>query len=426
MSITDRIWVRRSLLVAAAAALVVLMITPTMHLYGRITEPPSDSEKSWNGEPVDLASFEGPDLADEDNAATWLVAGAGAVVWSKEDSAKIGEASLEPFEDWSSELRKETESALERYHGALETLHVAAELEHSSYGIRYSDGLEAEMPDFLSLITASRLLLAEARVAFAHDDPDRGLVAFATLSRLASSLEEESATLTALIGLASERMLLVAAAETAGSDRPWAGQHAFLDELEATLSPVDLVAMLSRTFAVWAGTLCQSVERGPGQGPEEADQSPGKPDEPDCAEILEAGLRAVEASIVPYGSDPERFEKTDGFMKSLSEPVMSDLLKSFGSVIARAQSVNAQRQLVRAAIEMRRIGADSGSYPRKRPGIPELAEPNPFTDELIGYELQEDGSLRLELVGAGELLAPTTVPGMSKIIAPVVLPAPGS
>ena len=46
-------------------------------------------------------------------------------------------------------------------------------MERSNYGVRYSDGLDAEIPDVLSLIKACRLLLAEVRVATADGDEER-------------------------------------------------------------------------------------------------------------------------------------------------------------------------------------------------------------------------------------------------------------
>ena len=97
-------------------------------------------------------------------------------------------------------------------------------------------------------------------------------------------------------------------------------------------------------------------------------------------------------------------------------------LEGFGKALGRTQSVAAQRQLVRAAIAMRRHALNTGHYPAERPAIPELAEPDPFTDRPIDYRLGDDGSLSLALVGACELLDPITVGGMSRYIRPLVLP----
>ena len=99
-------------------------------------------------------------------------------------------------------------------------------------------------------------------------------------------------------------------------------------------------------------------------------------------------------------------------------------MEGFAKAIGRLQSVEAQRQLVRAAIAMRRHALEHGAYPAEPPGIPELTEPDPFTGRPLLYELQPDGSLVLELDGVVELLEQIILQSAARTVVPIHLPAP--
>jgi hypothetical protein len=68
------------------------------------------------------------------------------------------------------------------------------------------------------------------------------------MGRLASSLERETSMLTALIGIACERMMLAAAAETLVCGQPWTADPAFVEQLAEALSAEDLRAMMGRAL----------------------------------------------------------------------------------------------------------------------------------------------------------------------------------
>lgn len=401
---TDSLWLRRFTILTAFGVVLVLAATLTVRLVRATDEVDSK-----------LAELERVTVPAEENAADWLAAGAAAVVWSEGDLAAIGEASNSPAADWSKELEHSVRQALDRQRGALETLHRAGSMEASSYGIDYTEGLRAEMPDLLSLLKACRLLLAEARVAAADGDELRTITALATMGAMASSLERESAILTALVGIACERMMLRAAAEALTCHQPWSADTRFLDGLEGTLSTEDLAAMMHRVFDAWA--LVETKALGDGTGESKAWTEAGVT----VAEINEVAGILHELVAVPYGSASDRFIEPPPGASSGANLVLVNLRDA----IAREQAALAQRQLVRSAIELRRIGLADGSYPVDRSVVAELTGPDPFTGRRLLYEVREDGSAEVALDGADELLAQVVVKSGAHI-PPIALPPPRS
>jgi len=341
-------------------------------------------------------------IPPEENAAEWLMAGAAAVVWSDADSDAIGAASLLPYPNWGPELVRSVRDALEHQRGALATLHRAAPLASSSYGIDNPQGTAARMPDMVSLIRACRLLLAEARVAAADGDRERALIALATMGRLASSLERESSMLTAVIGIACERMTLLAAAETLTCGHPWISQPVSLNALRGALSTEDLAATMRRS---WTFETSRDADSGA------------------AAEVAADGVERALAFLselveTPYGRAPERFQKVDR-----DDVPISLMVKNMSNAIARAQAALAQRQLVQAAIALRRVAITDGAFPADRSAVPELIEPDPFTGRPLLYCLREDGSAEVALDGADKLLTEIVAKNAASI-PPIVLPAP--
>ena len=218
-------WLHREVSMAVASltlGLAAPLTAQTLHATDEVQPTPAGTEIGA--------------VPTEENAAEWLMAGGCAIDPTDYSRGAIGEASLQPFSEWSPELVDSVRESLDRQQAALEMLHRASTLDRSSYVFEYRRGLDAEMPDrevpdMLPLVKACRLLLAEARVAAADGDRQRALTALATMGRLASSLERESSMLTALIGIACERMMLAAAAETLVCGQPWTADPAFVEQL---------------------------------------------------------------------------------------------------------------------------------------------------------------------------------------------------
>ena len=313
---TDSLWFRRIVIVAAGFVILGLAGTLAVQLVRANDDIGSK-----------LADLELAAVPPEQNAAQWLVAGAAAVVWSDDDLRAIGEASNGPYSEWSPELVGSVREALERQRGALETLHRAATLERSSYDIDYSHGLRAEMPDLLSLLKACRLLLAEARVAAADGDQDRAIVALATMGRFASSLERESAILTALVGVACERMMLRAAAEVLVCGQPWIDDPSFVDALGNTLSTEDLRAMMHRVFDAW--TLIETKALAEGSESAEGWAAAGV-----TSVDIERGAAILHQLVdTSYGNAPERF--TEGQTDDALDTVLANIRAAIPRVSGR-------------------------------------------------------------------------------------------
>jgi len=423
MSVSDNLWFRRSVISAAAVLLIGLATVSALRFAGA-----NGRSQPTGHDLTDLqaSDFEMPEIPDDLNAAAWLQAGAAAIVRTNEEKEAVAPATFLPYEEWTDELRGEVRDALDRHRGALETMHMAANLERSSYRIRYSDGVRARIPDLLTLLDADRLLMLEARVALADGERQRTLDALATMTRLATSLDEESTLITALVGIACERMQLTAAAEVVASDQPWVADGEVLDRLEATISTADGAELIGRVFDAWSAVMELHVN-GLATG-SEAEYGDIERTLADVDRTMVAATRSVLLGRLetPYGRDPESLDAADP--TTLFDPRRGDVftdMEGFAKAIGRLQSVEAQRQLVRAAIAMRRDLLDSGTYSPTRPaGVVELAAPDPFTGRRILYQPQPDGSLVLALDGAKELLERTILASAAATVVPIHLPAP--
>jgi hypothetical protein len=410
---------------AAAVLLIGLTTVTVLRLAGATTQ----SRDRTRGGDFDLtvhtaSDFEKPQIPDDQNAATWLQAGAGAISRTSEEKDAVAEATLLPYDEWPDELRKEVRNALDDHRGGLETMHTAAGLEESSYGIRYSDGFEAEIPELLLLIDANRLLMLEARVALADGEEQRTLTALATMSRLAESLQAEPTTITALVGIACERMMLQVAGEAVASAQPWITSPGFLDELESVIPSTSGGLFIGHLFDGWTAVMELELHRW-ADGTSIIDPA-------GLEQLAELGVEEIaynRAQLLallnmPYGDEPSRFDEPRQLSLFVMGGSPASDIEGFLKAITRFQAAEAQRQLVRAGISLRRIAIAEGAYPTTPPDIPELTEPDPFTGRRLIYMPGPDGSLALALDDAIGLLERIVMPSSARSLAPITLPAP--
>jgi hypothetical protein len=423
MSLTTALWFRKTLLSAAAVVLIGLAALATIRLSGAVGL--GEEDNAFDFTDLRATDFEMPAIPDDENAAAWLKAGAAAIVWSEAEKETIGTASRAPSETWSKDLLTDVRETLDRHRGALETLHRAAALERSSYGIRYSQGVHAEVPDLLSLLDANRLLMAETRVALADGDEGRTLAAVASMSRLASSLANEHTLITALVSIACERMKLVVMGEVVGSDQPLVADARFLGKIDAVVSGFDGQEMIGRVFDAWTAVMelhlnnKASAPMGEYSEPQETIGDVTRQQVDDAKSELLAMLRS------PYGKNPEGLSQPGS--SSLFQPHRKEVaedMKGFQKAIARMQSIEAQRQLVGAAIALRRVGISEGTYPAVRPDLRQLASPDPFTGRPIVYDPQPDGGVVIELDGAAALAEQIVTKAAAGTLVPITLPPP--
>jgi hypothetical protein len=419
MTVTDNPQFRYTALTAAAVILIGLMVVTVV----RVAEVVGASEPQQPYDLTDLSAedLEKPPLMDEENAAAWLQAGAAAIVWTDVEKATIGEATLAPHDDWPKGQSSQVRAILDRHRGALETLHRAAPIERSNYGIRYREALDAEMPDLLGLLDASRLLMIEARIALADGDEVRTLGALETMTRLATSLQDEPTTITTLVGIACQRMMLTVAAEATQSEHPDIGTPEFLDDLEQKLPRTDDGETLARLFDAWTAVLEDELNR---RAAESETDSAHRYDL-DRTQLFELRSELLGLLAVPYGTFPDRFgdQAKEVMFEAEPEAVLEDV-QGFIKVIERFQVLEAQLQLIDTGIAMRRIGLEDGAYPTQRPALAVLTDPDPFTGRQLVYETRPDGSLELALDGAVALLEQIIPKQSAHALAPIVLPRP--
>jgi hypothetical protein len=422
MTMTNTLWFRRAVISGAAVILIGLAAVTALRMAGAVAP---QEQLAYDFSDFDAADFEKPEIPNDENAASWLQAGAGSIERSVEEKGAVAPATFLPYAEWSPTLERTVREALERHRGGLETMHMGVGLERSSYGIRYSEGIRAKIPDLLVLLDANRLLMLDAQVALADDEEQRTLNALATMSRLASSLAEESTLITTLVAIACERMQLTVAAEILGSDTPWVADARFLDELEATISDADGAELIGRDFDAWSAVMELHLN-GLAPGDDEV-YGDIEVTLADADKDLFADTRAdlLARLAVPFGRNPNALTRTnsDTLYDSERGDVFADM-EGFSKAIGRLQSVHSQRQLVRAAVAMRRHVHSHGAYPAERPAVPELTEPDPFTGRPLIYEPQPDGSLKLEIDGVVELLERIILASAAQTVVPIHLPAP--
>jgi hypothetical protein len=198
-------------------------------------------------------------------------------------------------------------------------------------------------------------------------------------------------------------MMLSAAAEALTSENPWAGRDPFLDRLDSSLSREDPIETAHRTIDLIHLSWLQSGSAEDAEGVTVNDRN----------RMIAELHRIVDT---PYGSDPGVFEE---------DPVDGAFNTKVGQlrrVIPRYQATAAQRQLVKAGIELRRAALSDAVYPEDPSSIPELVDPEPFTGLPLVYAVSDDGSAVVELDGADSLLTQVVLKRAARI-PPIHLPA---
>jgi hypothetical protein len=376
--------------------------------------------------PLDhIRAREEPGVPDEENAVFFLLAGGSALLFPEAESHERKQALDQPHREWDDETKQAVSALFARNPEAFQLLHRAIPLETYSYAGFYDTSHPMEVVPRLSqdrlfsLLRAARALTIEARTAFGEGDWEKGMLFLTTLSRLASSLDHETAMTTGLIGQAIEMLMLSLVCELVSSGGPGTLTATRLQAIDSLVPPTDFLTQLERialaeAYALeseaWAhdGTDCLR----PWSYPSVDSLRAG---------YLEDCLAAVDLIRVPYGSAPGRFRFEKVFKSVLGQigghPSEND--------IQRFQNCAGRLALARAAVKLREIGIETGSYPPRPPEIPKLMQPDPFTGQKISYRVLEDGRLELERTGTSEVLKNAGLSGARwELLVSVTLPPP--
>ncbi len=151
---------------------------------------------------------------------------------------------------------------------------------------------------------------------------------------------------------------------------------------------------------------------------------------PSLCRLIEAAKIDVTMSCLdlidrPFGLQPEAFEEPPRpplwkIHRAVAEISRPNLM----STIGRTQAIAAQRQLLDAALTISTTQRPDGAFPVTRPDLAALAEPDPFSGQLLEYRLLEDGRLHLAVAGGPELLKALRRPGLQTWLDPIILDAP--
>lgn len=226
------------------AALIVLFLTAFLIFSifsSRKLERAERDYVSAFGE-ASLAELNLPEPPNGRNAATWLVAGSAAIV--DVDGRELpGRLSRTRAETWSEEDREFAARTFEANGPALELLARVPDAAGSSFGILYTDGAHARLPNFLAMTKAHRLVLTRTRVALANGDVAGIAAGLELMAGFSNALSREPLLISALIALHMDLGYLDSVREvlSRGIDDP-----VCLEQVDTTLAGISRRDMLWR------------------------------------------------------------------------------------------------------------------------------------------------------------------------------------
>lgn len=345
---------------------------------------------------LDLSSFALPPVPEADNAAHWVLEASHATVVPDRQAQRFRDLVRTPVDRWTEadlELARrivyENEPALELFRRALDT-------ERTSFGIDYTQGVDAPTPDRLTtMIGGARLLRLEAKLALHAGEPDRALDALGALGKMADALGAESFLLTTLfetailnrvtevahevvaLGVRDRELLRRAKSLLESPDPGSTMRRAF--RAEATLAAVTPVTRWvdhdAEWLPWWSRWLLEQTELRM------------------RAAILDDYRRMVEALEKPWSHfHRQTFEPDFWTQRSPLWPSIVDSLE-------RLESTQTARALGRAAIDLWTDRLEGEPYPQML--SPEELSTDTFSGEPVVYERHADGT--------GELSAPSAI-----------------
>ncbi len=421
---------RRAGLLGAALILLFLIVSLSIHLTGRAqfqraaaafdgelgSEVPDVSPLGLRAQ---VASFTPPAVAELENAARWLIAGAQAMVWGQDEIPSARELGRTPTTQWTAEQMSFARELVTRNRGGLEILQRATPLTASSYGVAYEDFIDAEIPNLVELLNAGYVVNLDSRLAFADGDVAHGLAALDTLAQLTDTLRRETMLIFVLVAHATEKLLLQGVSEVLISTQPWAADPRVLEHLQGLLPTVDLVAVSRRIIALDAAVVSVAALEGRADLFHTNNDSRWRAyyrGHREAAGYLDQGRQVAALVAEPYALIRQRFLSPSG------DPLPHNLGSAYRNAVSKGQAVLSQRRLVTAAVAMRRQGLEQGAYPDSCPDLEGLDSPDLFVGQPLVCRAQSDRSAHLEIPGAAELTGEVT-PWPSLWILEIDLPA---
>jgi hypothetical protein len=165
------------------------------------------------GGPLDPARLERPLVEDEENAASWFLQAADRLKLRAGDTDKLGELSKKPLGHWSDDELAWARAAVADNDEVLLLVARAAQTRGGSLAIRYSDGVQARVPNLVPLLNAAKVATVNAKLALHEGEEATALLMVGSLGSAARGLCGEWATVAVAIGETLGRMQLLVAAD---------------------------------------------------------------------------------------------------------------------------------------------------------------------------------------------------------------------
>ncbi|MCS7182103.1 MAG: hypothetical protein NZ869_03220 [Thermoanaerobaculum sp.] len=350
-------WVRGALVLAALAVVCSLgLYTWRVWLEGEFVRRLG---------PLEPAAYTRPPVRSEANAARYFLAAAGRLRLSAAEGQLLAQWAGEPTLAPGAALA----ALVARNEAALRLARQGAGLEESFYGLDYSLGFRAQLPDLPQLVSLGRLLLLEARLARERGEQATMAAALAALGSLAGSLQREPGLMPHLAGLGLERLQLSELVQLLADGRLAPARVAQLRQVIVGDEPLQIFA---RVVGLEEASLRQSLP--PREGFWEFWAT-----EYWRAVSARKALRLASLAQRPGTSWARQvnWEELDNHQARLL------------TTLALAQGVRALRVAVTAALVCARHQGEHGDLPASLAVVPEALKPNPFTGQPLAYSPEE-------------------------------------
>jgi hypothetical protein len=394
---------RGAIMVALGLIALALLADAALKGYGqnRLAEAQTSYENEVGT--LNVQNYQLPAVPDEQNAAIWLSAGAGALIFFKGEAELVAALAARSASGLSAEDLSRVQAIVERNAGGLSILDRSRSCHSSNFHIDYASGDSAKLPPLNTFIHAAKLLRCKAALEFRRGGFEDSARTIETLGKLAASMEQERLLITLLIGIVAERLQLSALQDLAQSP---AASPALLDRLRSGFSPVDLTEEYRRTMSLYGASMMEALLRGRNGDDEHSQALPWlarrNPDLA-AAQFLDLQRKTSLNWRRPYPIARAARASTTR-LPYLMNLLPDDLGKDRTDEVARVTSSDSNRRLARIALHLRLQSSQAGLYPPNLAAIPGAMEQDPFTGAPLHYEVHRDGSAELSSPESPDLL----------------------
>ncbi|MEM7582498.1 MAG: hypothetical protein AAF560_03890 [Acidobacteriota bacterium] len=340
--------------------------------------------------PFDLVANVPGAVAEQDNAAHWIKEGVASTALTDEDREALNELLGVDRQQVSPGLTE----LLARHGEAFELLRRAASAEASSWGLDYTDA-EAQPPDLLPVLWASKLLAADAVEALEAEDRERFAADARGVAAIHHALVNEPQLLFQILGNHVEWIYLEVVQRALAS--PWVGPET-LTPLKAELEAHETQNPFQRTFAVKASHLRQIFDRsrdtdGIGSWLQKFPERVFMAEDPAAA--VDLFYRFSKASDMPANEIAAYVQ--GGGSPPVTKIIAAILVPNLIDALVKYRANVASRNLALAALDLRLRSSEDGAYPELESLV---ALDDPYGSGELEAARHEDGSVSLSFPAA--------------------------